>query len=241
MKLKYDFHLHSCLSPCGDADMSPANLVRMASVLELNAIALCDHNTVGNCSSAMQVGNEVGVTVIPGMELCTSEEIHLVCLFDTLRGAEKFDALVKSTLPPIKNKPQLYGEQVYMDCADNILGQEEILLVTASGISIEEAPGLCRACGGICYPAHVERSSYSVFTSLGVFPTHLGFCCAEVSLKYKDAAGFAAQHPSMRDLRILRSSDAHYLENMSEALDTLEVGENTVKAILDALTTAPHR
>ncbi|HAS37802.1 MAG TPA: phosphoesterase, partial [Ruminococcaceae bacterium] len=84
MKLYYDFHLHSCLSPCGDNDMTPYNLVNMAKILGLDAIALTDHNTAQNCRAAMEVGKSIGVTVIPGMELCTSEEVHVVCLFDGL-------------------------------------------------------------------------------------------------------------------------------------------------------------
>ena len=87
MKYYYDLHLHSCLSPCGDMDMTPNNIVNMAKLLGLDVIALTDHNTSLNCKAAMEVGQEVGLVVIPGMELTTSEDIHAVCLFPTLEQA----------------------------------------------------------------------------------------------------------------------------------------------------------
>ena len=87
MDLYYDFHLHSCLSPCGDNDMTPYNLVNMAKILGMDAIALTDHNTAQNCRAAINVGEKIGLTVIPGMELCTSEEVHVVCLFDNVKNA----------------------------------------------------------------------------------------------------------------------------------------------------------
>ena len=87
MFYRYDFHNHSCLSPCGDGDMTPFNLVNMAKLLNLDIIALTDHNSALNCPAALKIGQAVGVTVIPGMELCTSEEVHVVCLFEELDGA----------------------------------------------------------------------------------------------------------------------------------------------------------
>ncbi|MDR2932189.1 MAG: PHP domain-containing protein, partial [Oscillospiraceae bacterium] len=107
MTLRYDFHLHSCLSPCGDNDMTPCNIVNMAKLLELDIIALTDHNTTGNCRAAMAAGAKIGLVVVPGMELCTAEEIHAVCLFPDIDSAERFDAMVRPGIPPIKNKPDI--------------------------------------------------------------------------------------------------------------------------------------
>lgn len=234
MKLRYDLHLHSCLSPCGDADMTPYNLVRMAQLLELDVIALTDHNSTGNCRSAMAVGRKAGITVIPGMELCTSEEIHVVCLFPDIDQAEVFGGKVALTLLPVKNKPAVFGDQLYMDDCDKVLSSEEILLVTASGISIEEVRGLCEGCGGFSFPAHIDRSSFSILSSLGTFPGHLGFTCAEMT-PGGDLAALREKHAVLKGLRILRSSDAHYLENMTQAADVLEAEENTAQAVLRAL------
>ena len=104
MKLYYDLHIHSCLSPCGDNEMTPFNLVNTAKVFGYDLIALTDHNSCRNCRAALEAGKAAGITVVPGMELCTSEEIHVVCLFADLDSAESFGALVREHIPPIKNR-----------------------------------------------------------------------------------------------------------------------------------------
>lgn len=234
MRLRYDFHLHSCLSPCGDEDMTPYNLVNMAALLELEIIALTDHNSTGNCRSAVAAGLEAGITVVPGMELCTSEEIHVVCLFPDCDRADSFWGEIRATLPPIKNKPEVFGNQLYMDSADGVLGSEDILLVTASGIGIDQVREVCARHGGICYPAHIDRSSFSILASLGVIEPELGFTCAEIS-KHGDVERLRAQHPALGGMRVMRSSDAHRLEDMTEAADTIDLPQNSAQALISYL------
>ena len=151
MRLKYDFHLHSCLSPCGDNDMTPYNLVNMAKLMGYDIIALTDHNSCLNCPAAMKVGEEAGITVVPGMELCTSEEIHTVCLFPTIEKALDFSEYVKTTMPPIMNDEKIFGNQYIMDHTDKILGNEELLLTTASGISIDDVVKEVRRFDGVAF------------------------------------------------------------------------------------------
>ena len=231
MKLFYDFHLHSCLSPCGDNDMTPYNLVNMAALLGLQIIALTDHNSAGNCRSAMAAGRDAGVTVVPGMELCCAEEIHVVCLFPDADSADAFHAHIRPTLPPIQNKARIYGEQRYMDAEDAVLGEEPILLVTASGVGVGEAPALCRSFGGYCFPAHIDRASYSIVATLGTITANMGFRCAEVSL-CGDPQSMREKYPDLRDMTIFRSSDAHCLENMREAERWVELPENSPSALI---------
>lgn len=231
MRLRYDFHLHSCLSPCGDEDMTPHNLVNMAKLLELDTIALTDHNSCANCRSAVQVGKEAGITVVPGMELCTAEEIHVVCLFPDCDKADAFAAYVRTTLPPVPNKPQVFGRQLIMDAADGIIGEEPMLLVTASGIGFDGLPRLLAEYGGFCYPAHIDRSSFSVLSSLGTIDLGMGFPCAEISTA-GDIDELCRLCPDLLKMRIMQSSDAHYLENMREALDVIHLPENTPEALI---------
>lgn len=231
MKYKYDFHLHSCLSPCGDNEMTPYNLVNMAKILELDIIALTDHNSCGNCKGAMEAGREAGITVIAGMELCTAEEIHVVCLFPTLEKAESFSAEIRTRIPPIKNKPQIFGDQLYMDSRDGVLGNEEFLLVNASFVAIEEVKPLVESFGGFCYPAHIDRPAFAILQNLGDFPKDLGFTCAEVT-PTGDVEELKREYPALGDVRIMRSSDAHYLENMREADDLIELPECEPEAVI---------
>lgn len=231
MRYKYDFHLHTCLSPCGSEDMTPCNVVNMAKLLELDVIAITDHNTSGNCRSAIEAGREAGLQVIAGMELCTAEEIHVVCLFPDIDAAEGFSSEIKTRLPPVRNKPRIFGEQTYMDALDNALGSEDILLVTASDVSIDEVAALVGRFGGFCYPAHIDRASFSILSSLGAFSPELGFTCAEIT-PAGDVDALKNLHPALENVRLMRSSDAHYLENMCEAADTLALADCSAGAVI---------
>ena len=232
MKLYYDFHLHSCLSPCGDNDMTPYNLVNMAKILGLDIIALTDHNSAQNCRAAMTVGESVGLTVVPGMELCTSEEVHIVCLFDDVNNAEAFSDYVLSTVPPVKNRLEIFGDQLMMNGGDGIVGTQELLLTTASGISIENAVETVGQYGGVCYPAHIDRSSYSVISNLGMITDEMNFAAVEMT-ENADQDEYRAKYPIIKDMPVFVSSDAHYLENMREAKHTIDVAENSAKAVVE--------
>ena len=136
--IKYDFHIHSALSPCGDADMTPNNIVNMAYIAGLDAIAITDHNTIGNVRAAQIVGEKVGVKVLPGMEIETAEEVHVLTLFPDIESAEKVAKIVYENLPPIKNRPDIFGNQFYMNENDEITGEEEKLLISSTSLSIKQ-------------------------------------------------------------------------------------------------------
>ncbi len=231
MKVFYDLHLHTCLSPCGDEDMTPWNTVNMAKILGLDMIAITDHNSCGNCRSAMKVGQSAGITVVPGMELCTAEEVHCVCLFDCIDNAESFSDYVKTTMPPVKNREEIFGSQFFMDEGDGVLGKEELLLTTASSISIDSLPDLVSKYGGVCFPAHIDRESYSVLSSLGDFPPELKVNAFELT-PGADGEHYFEKYAYLKGKRLLKSSDAHYLENMREREFYLDLEENSAPALL---------
>lgn len=214
--------------------MTPYNLVNMAKILGLDAIALTDHNTCLNCRAAMAVGKQIGLTVIPGMELCTSEEVHVVCLFEELNNAEAFSEYVRSTVPAINNRPDIFGEQLIMDERDGILGTEDLLLTTASGISIESVVKTVEKYGGVCYPAHIDRSSYSVISNLGMITPEMNFPAVEMT-ENADCEEYKNKYPIINSIPILVSSDAHYLENMREANQAISIDDNSIKSIIGYL------
>ena len=111
MNLYYDLHIHSCLSPCGDQDMTPANIAGMAAIKGLDVIAVTDHNSCKNCPAVLAAAREYGVLAIPGMEICTQEEVHAVCLFSELEAAMDFDDYVYQRLLPVENRPDIFGKQ----------------------------------------------------------------------------------------------------------------------------------
>ncbi|MFA7636279.1 MAG: PHP domain-containing protein [Monoglobales bacterium] len=212
----YDFHIHSALSPCSDKDMTPNNIVNMAQIIGLDAIAITDHNSIGNVRAAMKIGDAVGVKVVPGMEIETAEEIHVIALFNTIEAAEEAAKEVYRALPNIKNRTEIFGNQLLMDEDDNIVGEEEKLLVSPTNLSIEKLLELVKSVGGLFYPAHVDRHSYSILTNLGFIPEELKIDGIEISKKVEDIQAYLDNRPDLKGYRVLRNSDAHYLADIAE-------------------------
>lgn len=213
----YDFHIHSCLSPCGDEDMTPNNIVNMAALSGLNAIAVSDHNCVGNVRAAMEVARRVGITVIPGMEVETSEEVHILTLYPVIEAAEEAAKAVYKSLPDIKNRPDIFGEQIFTDAEDNIVGYEEKLLISPTTLSINDLFDIVKSVGGLFIPAHVDRHSYSVLTNLGFVPDDLDIKHIEVSRMTQDLEAYLAARPELSKFGIFRNSDAHNLADIAQA------------------------
>lgn len=233
-RVYYDLHIHSALSPCGDNDMTPNNIAGMAAIKELDVIALTDHNSSKNCGALMKAAAQYPLIVLPGMELCTSEEIHVVCLFDTLEKAMAFDAYVESHSPKVLNQPDIFGEQRILDEDDEIIGTVDQLLISASGISVMEAGPLVERFGGVAYPAHIDKSAYSLLSVLGFIPPEWQFPLFEVKDRSKLAA-LREQHDYLASINSVFSSDAHYLGDISERENSVELGARTAGEFFQAL------
>lgn len=234
MKYYYDLHMHSCLSPCGDMDMTPNNIVGMSKLLGLDVIALTDHNSVLNCEAVMKLGKENDLCVIPGMELTTMEEIHVVCLFPDLERALKFNDYVKEHQMQFPNRVDIYGRQVIMNELDEEIGEVENLLILATDISVMNIKELVESFDGVCYPAHINRDSMSIISSLGDIPIECGFKTAEVSSS-GDIEKLKEMYPILSDMLIVRDSDAHYLENMKDAQNYFELDSLSIDSVLKKL------
>lgn len=229
MKLACDLHIHSCLSPCGDALMTPNNIVGMAFIKQLDVIAVCDHNCARNLPAIKEVADMMNVLLLPGMELTTREEAHMLCYFRTVEQCVAFGEMIYAHLPPIQNNEKFFGRQQVMNAQDEETDVEERLLISALDLSFEECERLIHQAGGLCVPAHINRGSSGVLNALGFLPPDGHYDALEVSK--------AAAIPKM-DLsswRLLESSDAHYLENILEPVFHLETPERTVYAVFDAI------
>lgn len=230
-RLAYDFHIHSCLSPCAENDMTPNNIANMAKLLGLSAIALTDHNTTANCQATAEVAKRLGLVFLAGMELCTAEEIHVVCLFPTVEAAAAFEASI--SFPFVQNKPAIFGEQQLRDQNDEIIGVQERLLTVASNMSIDDVAQKVREFGGASFPAHVDRPSYSVTAALGDIPP-LGFAAAELTAA-ADKGDYLARYPQLQRMQLLQNSDAHELGAIQDPVAFLEVDEATPEAVIALL------
>lgn len=232
--VSYDLHIHTCLSPCADNDMTPPNIVGMAALKGLDVIAITDHNSVLNCEAAMKCGEAYGVTVIPGMELTTEEEVHVVCLFPTLKDAMAFGRYVDERLMRVPNNPEIFGHQYIMDEDEHVLGELPDLLINATSIGFSDIASALIPYNGVMIPAHLDKSSTSLISNLGFVPPDSEFKTFELK-KMSSLHGLRKEHPYLNDCKVITSSDAHYLEHINEAVNTLNVEEKTIKSILSAL------
>ena len=223
MKLYYDFHIHSCLSPCGDEDNTPNNIVNMALIKGLNAIALSDHNTGKNCPAAIAAGKKNGLVVLPAMELTTSEDIHILCLFEKYEDLKKLEDHIQKTRLRIRNKPEIFGHQRILNENDEVIGEEEDLLIVSSGVSVQEVAALVKGFGGIPVPAHIDKQSNGLIGVLGSFDYGLGFELVECSV---DSGVGLAQ---------ITDSDAHYLWDISEAEHFISAESCSAHGVFSAL------
>ncbi len=225
----YDLHIHSCLSPCADDDMTPANIAGMASLKGLTLLALTDHNSCGNCPAFFDACKAFGIVPVPGMELTTAEDIHLIVLFPTLEQAMDFDAEIHPRIMPIKNRPDIFGNQWVVDSDDNLLRTEETLLINATDLDVDSAIALVDRFGGAIYPAHIDRPSNGMIAVLGSVPKEYGFSCVEFN-------DIAQRETILKEQGLncltLCSSDAHDLGRINEAEHFLELEDEPYSSAL---------
>jgi hypothetical protein len=235
LNLTYDLHIHSCLSPCGDDDMTPANIVGMAALKGLDLIAVTDHNSCKNCPAVLTLAEAYGITALPGMELTTEEEVHVVCLFADLQDAMAFDEYVYSHLIPFPNNEKIFGKQQVMDVDENVIATIPNLLINATDISFDDVYALAHSYHGIMIPAHIDKNANSLLAILGFIPPDSRFTCAEIHDMHTYHE-LKKQHPYLEHCHIISNSDAHYLEHINEPNYTLPVRSRHPKDILTALT-----
>ena len=224
MRLFCDLHIHSCLSPCGDELMTPNNIAGMAMLKGLDAIAVADHNCARNLPALSKTCAAMGVLLLPAMELTTAEEAHLLSYFPTVEAALAFSEEIHAYLPPIQNRPEIFGPQQVLNEDDEQVGSEDLLLLNALSLSLDELVERINARGGAAVPAHINRGSNGVLGALGFLPA-----------APFDALEVARSLPCPMDLsgwRVTHSSDAHQLENISERDFYLHTEEISARAVL---------
>ena len=231
MVLRVDLHMHSCLSPCGSEEMTPNDLVNMAWLKGLDAIAVADHNSARNLPACAQVAAARGLVLVPALEVTCAEEVHLLCYFHDVAAALAMGDWLYQRLPDVRNRAAFFGEQQVMDAEDRVVAVEEKLLTQAVRATLAQVAAQAAALDGVAVPAHINRGANSLLGVLGMFPADVRFTAVEIDPR--------APAPHARllppGLRILNASDAHALEAIAEPGFALEAEERSVAAILRAL------
>lgn len=232
-KIYYDFHLHSCLSPCADDDNTPNNIVNMAKLKGLDAIAVSDHNTVGNCRAAMEVGRKNGLLVLCAMELETSEEVHVLCLFNTLEDGERFEKYVNENMLKLPLNKKFYGNELLLDKNDNLISEKDYLLSVSTAISVMDITRLMDEYNGAAIPAHADKGANSIISNLGFISDEMHFKTLEIS-KNITKKDFITNY-GYAGYQIISNSDAHYLWDINERENFLLADEISASCIINRL------
>lgn len=228
-----DLHIHTALSACAEIEMAPQAILERAQQSGLGLIAVTDHNSAENAAAMLAAAEGTGITVWPGMEVQTREEVHLLSLFDTLEQVTLWQEEVYAHLPPLKNKEDVFGVQVVLDAEGDVVRHNERLLQTSTSFSVEEVVQRVHDLKGLCIPAHVDRPAYSIIANLGFIPPDLGIVGVEIShlLSLQQAR---TRFPQLERYGLTASSDAHRLSDMVPRM-TLKMAEATVAELALAL------
>lgn len=229
MKLFYDLHIHSCLSPCGDDEMTPNNIVNMAYIKGLDVIALTDHNIGQNVKSLMACAEPLGILVVPGMEVQTKEEIHALCYFPSLLALESFESALEAYRMKIPNRVDKFGNQWVMNASDEILNDYPYALILSLSIGLDELDALVQLNHGVLVPAHINKGANSLIKYLGFVPDELKGRTMEVFNK-------ASIDPDLIEgSRIIYNSDAHFITDISEREHFMNVEAATIESVIKYL------
>lgn len=224
-----DLHIHSCLSPCADDDMTPANICGMAHIKGLDAIAVTDHNTARNLPYVKEAADYYRLILLPGMEITTREEVHLLGYFPTVDAAVEAGETFSSHLPKMPNKPKFFGNQFIMNTDDEVVGEESRMLIGATDLDLTECTEIIRQRGGVAIPAHINRGTNGLLINLGMMPEKPHFPTVEVARHLPIASGI------LEGRTVLHSSDAHQLGSILEAEFDFPTERFSLRGLFEAI------
>lgn len=212
--LKADLHVHTVLSPCAELEMGPRAIVAAAAARGIGLLGITDHNAWANVPAVAALAAREGIAVLPGMEVQTREEVHVLCFFPDLVSLAAAGEEIRRHLPRRENRPEIFGDQVIVDAEENILGFETTLLLNSVDLTLEEVRDLTRRAGGLFIPAHVDRPAFSLLANLGVVPPGLEPEALEISSRLTPADA-KRLFPALVGYPLITSSDAHRLSDLA--------------------------
>jgi 3',5'-nucleoside bisphosphate phosphatase len=221
-----DFHIHTCLSPCADLDMHPRALVERALEAKLDLIAICDHNSSENVPFVINAARGKNFNVLPGMEVTTSEEVHVLAIFDSLPNLTEIQKLVYQHLPG-ENDERRFGVQAIVNENGEVEGINNKLLIGATDLSLNKLLNRIHELNGLAIAAHIDRESFSVLSQLGFIDETIKFDALEIT----PATGIERARIKYRDLSnysFTISSDAHFLKDIGTATTRVVLQEASI-------------
>jgi PHP family Zn ribbon phosphoesterase len=226
---KTDLHIHTCLSPCGDWEMSPRNIIQSCLDASLDLIAICDHNTSENAGAVIREGGRLGVCVLPGLEICSKEEVHILAVFGELDQALAMQEWVYASLEG-QNQPEVFGYQIVANEDSEVLGENQRLLIGATRLGLGDIVRQTHSLDGFSVSSHVDRPVNGIINQLGFIPPDLMLDAVEIS--YRIALSRAREAlPEIGNRPCITSSDAHFLKDIGRAYTVLRMASPTFAEI----------
>jgi len=229
-----DLHIHTVLSPCGDLDMSPKNIVNKAKQMGLDIIGITDHNSTLQCKGICTEAGKHGLFILMGAEVTTKEEAHCLVFFGDQEKLAEFQQYLDLHLQNFKNDTSRFGYQVVVDENEMIEYEEERLLILAIDQSIDQVEHKVHELGGLFIPAHVDKSKNSIISQLGFIPMDLAVDALEISSNTSKTA-YLMKQGYLKNYTFIQNSDAHILEDIGKKVTTFELEEPTFPEIIMAL------
>ena len=237
-RFRADLHCHTLLSPCGDIEMTPARIVRTALERGWDIIGITDHNTTVQGREIKRMVGDGEPYILCGAEVTTREEVHCLVFADNGESLDALQKFLDDSLPRIPNDEEVFGYQLAVNEAEEVIYEAPYLLISAIDRSIEEVAAFAGSIGGLFIPAHIDKSQNSIISQLGFIPPDLPFDALEISARCS-LDGLLERHRWLRKLNpsFVRSSDAHYPEDLCRASTWLEMPCRSFEEIRTALRT----
>lgn len=233
-EFKADLHIHTCLSPCGEPEMTPRLIVKEALKKDLKVIGICDHNSSDNALSVKNAGEKEGLKVLGGIEISTREEVHILTLFVDEKSMMTLQRIVYESLSG-ENDEKIFGEQIILNEEDELLGKNNRLLIKGTELPVEKAVGFANSLGGLVIASHVDRDSFSIISQLGFIPKELQIDALEVSAN-TSLNDFNQQfNKVLNEIPLVSFSDAHCLRDIGRSTTTFIVEELNILEIKKAI------
>ena len=234
-----ELHVHTVLSPCAGVEMIPPLIVQSSIESGIQLIAITDHNASENVEAVINAAIGKDLIVLPGMELQTEEEVHSLCLFDTLDQLKQLQNLVDEKLPDVKNNAEFFGEQFIVDETGDFICRKDKLLINSTSLSLNEAFDFVTELGGLFIPAHINRQAFGLIYHLGFIPTDIQWDALEISrhISHQDAI---LEYPQLENIPLIQSGDVHYLSDFLGA-NLFSIENPSISEIKLALKNDKHR
>ena len=208
-----EFHIHTVLSPCASVEMIPPLIIQTAQEKGIDILAITDHNATANAAAVIQAAAGTGITVIPGVELHTREEIHILCLFPGLAEAAAFQEILDKNLPSGENQPDVWGPQYVVDATGEFICHEQRILSMATHLTLSQAAQIVASLNGLFIPAHIRRSMYGLLPTLGLLPQDVVFDALEIR-PGGSLSALLHEHPGLSGYPFVCDGDAHLLDDI---------------------------